>query len=188
MPLRPGDTGAGHPVGLFAANQVQNGEPQPGQAPERGVIEVKSAGDDAWLTANAARVSKYFGVNRLVIVTNIRDFLIIGRGRTAARQNSKAPLTRNPSGTWPRRRAPAGGSLSHQCADRLGAACEQAPALPELEEERGKAEKVKQEAPILIMLGNPPYNGFAGMAVTEERAHSTAYRTTTGARRPKARG
>jgi hypothetical protein len=61
-------------------------------------------------------------------------------------------------------------------------------ASAELEEERGKAEKVKQEAPILIILGNPPYNGFAGMAVTEERAHSTAYRTTTGARRPKARG
>jgi SAM-dependent methyltransferase len=76
-----GNTGAGHPdFGLFAANQVQKGEPRPGQTPERGVIEVKSAGDDAWLTAGTAQVSKYFGAYRLVIVTNIRDFLIIGEG------------------------------------------------------------------------------------------------------------
>ena len=60
--------------------------------------------------------------------------------------------------------------------------------FPELEEERGKAEKVKQEAPILVILGNPPYNGFAGMAVTEERALSTAYRTTTRVRRPEGQG
>ncbi|MGH6846429.1 MAG: type ISP restriction/modification enzyme [Methylocella sp.] len=76
-----GNTGAGHPdFGLFAANQVQKGEPRPGQTPERGVIEVKSAGDDAWLTADTAQVSKYFGAYRLVIITNIRDFLIIGEG------------------------------------------------------------------------------------------------------------
>ena len=29
--------------------------------------------------------------------------------------------------------------------------------------------KVKQETPILVILGNPPYNGYAGMAVDEER-------------------
>lgn len=75
------NTGAGHPdFGLFAANQVQKGEPRSGQMPERGVIEVKSAGDDAWLTADTAQVSKYFGAYRLVIVTNIRDFLIVGEG------------------------------------------------------------------------------------------------------------
>src|SRR3984893_410158 len=76
-----GNTAAAHPdFGLSAANQVQKGEPRRGQAPERGVIEVKSAGDDAWLTADTAQVSKYFGAYRLVIVTNIRDFLIIGEG------------------------------------------------------------------------------------------------------------
>ena len=41
--------------------------------------------------------------------------------------------------------------------------------FPELEEERERAEHVKQQAPILVILGNPPYNGFAGMAVDEER-------------------
>jgi hypothetical protein len=74
-----GNTGAGHPdFGLFAASQVQKGVPRRGQVPERGVIEVKSMGDDAWLTADTQQVTKYFGAYRLVIVTNLRDFLIIG--------------------------------------------------------------------------------------------------------------
>ncbi|MGP0059669.1 MAG: type ISP restriction/modification enzyme [Beijerinckiaceae bacterium] len=76
-----GDTGAGHPdFGLFAANQVQKGEPRRGQAPERGVIEMKGVADETWLTAKTDQVSKYFGAYRLVIVSNIRDFLIIGEG------------------------------------------------------------------------------------------------------------
>jgi len=38
----------------------------------------------------------------------------------------------------------------------------------ELEQERDAAEKVKQEVPILVILGNPPYNGFAGVSPEEE--------------------
>ena len=60
--------------------------------------------------------------------------------------------------------------------------------FPELEEERDRAERVKQESPILVILGNPPYNGFAGMAVDEERELSTAYRTTRRVRRPEGQG
>jgi predicted helicase len=48
----------------------------------------------------------------------------------------------------------------------------------ELEEERSKADRDKQEVPILVILGNPPYDGFAGVAVEEERELSIAYRTT----------
>ena len=37
------NTGAGSPdFGLFAARQIQKGAPRPGQAPERGVVEVLS--------------------------------------------------------------------------------------------------------------------------------------------------
>ena len=39
-----------------------------------------------------------------------------------------------------------------------------------------------------MILGNPPYNGFAGMAVDEERELSTAYRTTKRVRRPEGQG
>ena len=60
--------------------------------------------------------------------------------------------------------------------------------FPELEEERDRAERVKQETPILVILGNPPYNGFAGMAVDEERELSQAYRTTRRVRRPEGQG
>ena len=60
--------------------------------------------------------------------------------------------------------------------------------FPELEEERDRAEQVKRKTPILVILGNPPYNGFAGMAVEEERALSNAYRTTTLVRRPEGQG
>ena len=60
--------------------------------------------------------------------------------------------------------------------------------FPELEEERDRAEQVKQETPVLVILGNPPYNGFAGMAVEEERELSEAYRTTKRARRPEGQG
>ena len=60
--------------------------------------------------------------------------------------------------------------------------------FPELEEERDRAERVKQERPILVILGNPPYNGFAGMAVDEERELSDAYRTTKRVRRPEGQG
>ena len=60
--------------------------------------------------------------------------------------------------------------------------------FPELEEERDRADRVKQDTPVLVVLGNPPYNGFAGMAVDEERELSTAYRTTEQVRRPEGQG
>ena len=74
------DQGAGHPdFGLYAAKQVQKGQPREGQTPERGVVEVKSAGDDAWLTADGDQVSRYWGRYRLVLVTNTRDFVLVGK-------------------------------------------------------------------------------------------------------------
>jgi len=59
---------------------------------------------------------------------------------------------------------------------------------PELEEERDAAEHVKRDTPILVILGNPPYNGFAGVAVQEERALTDAYRTTKKAPPPQGQG
>ena len=61
-------------------------------------------------------------------------------------------------------------------------------SFPELEEERNRAELVKQATPILVILGNPPYNGFAGVAVDEERELSEAYRTTKRVRKPEGQG
>ena len=73
------DHGAGHPdFGLYTAKQVQKGQPHEGQTPERGVVEVKAVDDDAWLTAASDQVSRYWGRYRLVLVTNTRDFVLLG--------------------------------------------------------------------------------------------------------------
>ena len=77
------DQGAGHPdFGLYTAKQVQRGQPKEGQVPERGVVEVKSASDDAGLTAESAQVSRYWERYRLVLVTNTRDFVLVGEDAT----------------------------------------------------------------------------------------------------------
>ena len=73
------DQGAGHPdFGLYGARQVQGGRPREGQLPERGVVEVKGAADDAWLTATGDQVSRYWERYRLVLVTNLRHFVLVG--------------------------------------------------------------------------------------------------------------
>ena len=50
----------------------------------------------------------------------------------------------------------------------------------EFNEEREAAEKVKRQKPLIVILGNPPYNGFAGIAVKEERALTDNYRWKAG--------
>jgi predicted helicase len=61
--------------------------------------------------------------------------------------------------------------------------------FPELEEERSRAERVKQDVPILVVIGNPPYNGFAGVNEgKEERALTDAYKKPKKVRRPEGQG
>jgi len=48
--------------------------------------------------------------------------------------------------------------------------------FPELREERDAAERVKRDAPILVVLGNPPYNGFSGVSPEEEEGLLDAYK------------
>ncbi len=84
------DQGAGHPdFGLYAAKQIQRGQPKQGQTPERGVVEVKGEDDDAFLTAAGKQVSRYWARYRLVLVTNTRDFVLVGEdpnGKPAKRE------------------------------------------------------------------------------------------------------
>lgn len=59
----------------------------------------------------------------------------------------------------------------------------------ELEQERDAADVVKRERTILVILGNPPYNSFAGIAnVEEERGLSDAYRTVKAVPAPQGQG
>ena len=61
-------------------------------------------------------------------------------------------------------------------------------AFPEFATERELAAEVKREEPILVVMGNPPYNGYAGMAMAEEQELTRAYRTTKKVRRPEGQG
>jgi hypothetical protein len=65
------------------------------------------------------------------------------------------------------------------------------PDLPfrELADERDRAGEVKQSKPILVILGNPPYNGYAGVTPSEEERELTeAYRKTRRAPTPQGQG
>ncbi len=58
----------------------------------------------------------------------------------------------------------------------------------ELEEERDAAVEIKRQRPILVVIGNPPYNGFAGVAVEEERDLSDAYWVAKATKQPQGQG
>jgi len=73
--------GAGHPDGgLYTPDQFQKGdEPIAGQKPSRGALEVKPTKDDAFVTADTEQVTKYWKAYGQVLVTNYRDFVLVGR-------------------------------------------------------------------------------------------------------------
>ncbi len=73
--------GAGHPdFGLYSKRQCSKGAPKSGQGeiPERGVIEVKPLTDQSWQTAKGEQATKYYDLYRLVLITNYREFRLIG--------------------------------------------------------------------------------------------------------------
>jgi hypothetical protein len=80
--------GAGLPDGgLFTPDQLQRGTSQPGRTgdllqkgmiPARGVIEVKGTGEDVTKTATSEQVSRYLKRYGQVLVTNYRDFALVG--------------------------------------------------------------------------------------------------------------
>ena len=81
--LQLANRGAGNPDGgLYTPDQFQklaDDEPIAGQKPARGAIEIKSTKDDAWVTAGSEQVTKYWKEYGQVLVTNYRDFVLVGR-------------------------------------------------------------------------------------------------------------
>ena len=75
--------GAGIPDGgLFTHDQFQrasNAEPLAGQIPSRGVIEIKSTSEEITAIADSKQVTKYWKAYGQVLVTNYRDFVLIGK-------------------------------------------------------------------------------------------------------------
>ena len=77
------NTGAGIPDGgFFTPDQVGKGAEdalRPGLMPSRGVLEVKGTGDDVAKIAASEQVDKYWVRYGQVLVTNLRDFVLVGR-------------------------------------------------------------------------------------------------------------
>lgn len=80
------NAGAGLPDGgLYAAEQFQKqakgalrGELREGQLPARGAIEVKSTGEEVKNIARSEQVMRYVNRYKQVLVTNYRDFVLVG--------------------------------------------------------------------------------------------------------------
>jgi esterase/lipase superfamily enzyme len=60
--------------------------------------------------------------------------------------------------------------------------------FPELAAERDAANSVKRDQKVLVVIGNPPYNGYAGVAIGEERELSDAYRKAGAGPQPQGQG
>ena len=92
------DQGAGHPdFGLYAAKQVQRGAPRDGQTPERGEWSRSSPRRTTrGSRRRVATASRYWGRYRLVLVTNARDFVLVGEdasGRPATLETLRLAST-----------------------------------------------------------------------------------------------
>jgi len=106
MQLR--NTGAGNPDGgLFTATQWKlvegSADPLAGQLPARGAIEVKGTGDDVFAIAASEQVVRYVERYGLVLVTNLRDFVLVGRAPGGGtRTLESCQLAETEAGFWAR--------------------------------------------------------------------------------------
>ena len=72
--------GAGNPDGgLFTSDQFdrRTDAPKDVATPARGVIEVKAPSEPVDFTVDTVQIAKYWNRYRLVLVTNLRDWLLI---------------------------------------------------------------------------------------------------------------
>jgi hypothetical protein len=87
--IHPRNRGAGIPDGgLFTADQVGVGDrpvlpedaPVPAVLPARGTLEVKGAGASVGSVVEGDQVARYLGRYGQVLVTNLREWVLVGRG------------------------------------------------------------------------------------------------------------
>jgi len=99
-----GNQGAGIPDGgLFTADQFQHqadGSPKAGQRPARGAIEIKGTKPNARAIALSTQVTGYLNAYGIVIVTNLREFLIVERGTDGALEREAFVLADDEKEFW----------------------------------------------------------------------------------------
>ena len=128
---------------------------------------LENAGDDTALVPNDLRtvaLSRVFGFEIMPAPFVISHLQIASLLETAG-----APLTDDHR---------AGVYLTNALTGWVPEEHPQSVIFEEFRREREDSEKIKQQGPILVILGNPPYNGYAGIAkIDEERDLTNEYRT-----------
>jgi hypothetical protein len=127
---------------------------------------LENAGDDDALVPNSLReaaLNRVFGFEIMPA-----PFVIAHLQIAALLENAQAPLTDQHR---------AGVYLTNALTGWVPERHPQSAIFKEFEKEREDSEHIKQQGTILVILGNPPYNGYAGIAqIEEERDLTTAYR------------
>jgi hypothetical protein len=128
---------------------------------------LENAGDDTALVPNSLRsiaLTRVFGFEIMPA-----PFVISHLQIASLLENKGAPLTDNHR---------AGVFLTNALTGWVPEKHPQSEIFEEFRREREDSDHIKQQDPILVILGNPPYNGYAGIAeMKEERGLTTAYRT-----------
>lgn len=112
------DQGAGMPDGGFFTQaqfkKLRDDKPLPGQMPERGVIEVKPVGTDVNKLVAGEQVARYWSKYRLILVTDLREFVLLGEESGATVVRERYTLAKTPKEFWELARHP------HKAADEQG--------------------------------------------------------------------
>ena len=128
---------------------------------------LENAGDDTALVPDDLRtiaLTRVFGFEIMPA-----PFVIAHMQIAALLENAHAPLPED-------RRA--GVFLTNALTGWVPEKHPQSEIFEEFQREREDSEQIKQHGPILVILGNPPYNGYAGIAkIEEERDLTNEYRT-----------
>jgi predicted helicase len=128
---------------------------------------MEQAGDDNALVPNDLRTAALTRVFGFEIMP--APFVIAHLQIASLLENAGAPLVDS---------SRAGVFLTNALTGWVPERHPQSSIFEEFRREREDSENIKQHDTILVILGNPPYNGYAGIAkIEEERDLTTAYRT-----------
>jgi len=127
---------------------------------------LENAGDDTELVPNDLRtiaLTRVFGFEIMPA-----PFVIAHLQLASLLETAGAPLTDDHR---------AGVYLTNALTGWVPEKHPQSEIFEEFRREREDSEQIKQQGPILVILGNPPYNGYAGIAkIEEERDLTDEYR------------
>ncbi|MBI3280490.1 MAG: DNA methyltransferase, partial [Acidobacteria bacterium] len=101
--IHPHSIGAGLPDGALITTDQKSQADDPladGLIPARGVIEIKSPEEDGQSIAGSEQVAKYVNKYGLVLVTNLREFIVVARVGGQIRQLEAFTLAPSEKAFW----------------------------------------------------------------------------------------